>query len=200
MRLSAAIALSFALITPMAFAQTAPAPSAPPSPASMQLAQRLYDDTHVESVFEGIAGNLVTNELQAAQNVAGNKASCQALRAPAQAFVQRVQPLMANLADAQFRQSASTVYANSLSEQELRDITTFLESSAGKKWNTVSAQVNQQIMQLAFEKAKPRETQLNAARTDFETSFKNTLATCPAGTAQPGAAPTQAPPPKKKTH
>jgi hypothetical protein len=199
MRLSTAIALSLVLMSPMALAQVAApaAPSSPPSAAQMQLALKLYDDTHVESVFDGIASNLVTNELGAAQNVAGAKSSCTALRAPAKAFVDRIQPLLSNLADAGFRQSAATVYANNLSEQELRDITNFLESSAGKKWNTVSGQVNQQIMQIASEKAKPRESQVRAAVTDFESSFKTALATCPAGAATPMAPAGNKPPVKK---
>ena len=203
MRLSAAIALTFALITPMAFAQTAPAPApaptAPPSAAAIQLGQKLYDDQHAEGVFDGLASNIVSNEISAAQNVAGPKAGCQALRAPVQAFYQKMQTVYSNLADAQFRQSAATVYANNLSEQEMRDIANFLESPAGKKWNAVSGQVSQGIFAIASEKVKPRDAQVRATLSDFEAQFKTALATCPAGAAQPGA-PTPPPAPPKKKH
>ena len=124
-----------------------------------------------------------------------------ALQAPAQAFVQRMTPILANLADPQFRQSVATIYANNLSESELRDVTNFLESSAGKKWNSVTTQMNQQILELARQKAQPRESQVKAAIGDFEASFKTTLATCPAGAPNPNA-PAAAPAPaaKKRTH
>jgi hypothetical protein len=189
MRLSTVIALSLFMVSPLALAQSAaPAASAaPPSAASMQLALKLYDDTHVEAVFDSLSGNLIQNELGAARNVAGDKGSCAALQAPAKAFVARVQPILGNLADAEFRQSAAKVYATTFSEPELRDITNFLESAAGKKYNQVSNQVSQQIFQLASERAKPREPQIRAAIGDFEGSFKTALATCPAAAPAPAA-------------
>jgi hypothetical protein len=76
-------------------------------------------------------------------------------------------------------------------------VTNFLESSSGKKWNSVSAQMNQQIMELARQKAASRETQVKAAVGDFETSFKSALATCPA--TAPSTAPAAQTPAKKKT-
>ena len=197
MRLSAAVALSLFLLSPLALAQSAapaaPVSTTPPSAAAMQLALKLYDDTHVDGVFDSMTATMIQNEMNGARSAAGDKASCAALQPPVAAFVAKMKPTLANLADPAFRQSAATIYAQNLSETELRDVTNFLESSAGKKWNTVSSQISQQIFALASEKAKPRSPQIQAAMTEFETSFRSSLATCPSS-----AAPAQGQAPKKK--
>ena len=202
MRLFTALALSFLVVSPLALAQAGAgaggaAPAAPPSPAAMQLAGKLYDDIHVDSVFKSIGGNLVEGELGAAGRVAGDRGSCQALRPTAQTFVAKLEPIFSGLADAQFRQSAVTVYANNFTEDELRQITSFIESPAGKKFNAVGPQVGQQVQALAEAKVKPHEAQIRAAMNEFEGSFKTALATCPAAPGSAAPAPTT-PAPKKR--
>lgn len=186
MRLFKHTALALMLAAPLAMAQTtmpAPAPT-PASPAAMQLALKLYDDSHTVGVFDAIASNIVEGEMTAAGRVAGDKGSCPALQAPAKSFVEKMAPIFQSLGDAQFRQSAASIYADALSEAEMRDITNFMESASGKKWNVVQSQVSQRVMGLANQKVKTRETQLRGAIGDFETGFKTALATCPAGKPQ----------------
>ena len=200
MRLFKHTALALLLAAPLAMAQTtAPAPgSTPASPAAMQLALKLYDDTHTAGVFDAIAGNIVEGEMSAAGRVAGDKGSCPALQAPAKSFVEKVGPLLSSLGDSQFRQSAAKIYADALSETELRDITNFMESASGKKWGVAQSQISQRIYGLANEKVKARESQVRGAIGEFETGFKSALATCPAGKPQgQGQGPTPAAPVKR---
>ena len=203
MRLLAVATLSLVIASPLALAQTsAPAPAepagsaAPPSPAAIQLATKLYTDTHAEAVFQLIGSEQLQREQAGAVQLAGAKRDCPALQSSWSSFVQKVQPIYASMADAQFRQGAINIYAKSFSEAELRDITNFIESPSGRKWDAVQSQVNQQMMMLAADREKTHETQLRGAVTEFETGFKSALATCPAS----AAAPASTPAPRKKGH
>jgi hypothetical protein len=199
MRLFKRTALALLLASPLAMAQTAaPASSTPASPAAMQLALKLYDDIHTEAVFDALGQNIIENEMNGAARVAGDKGSCPALQTPAKAFVTRLRPILSTLADSQFRQTAAKIYADALSETELREITNFTESATGKKWSMVQSDVSQRVAQLASEKMKIREPQIRSAIGDFETSFKSALATCPAAPPQQGQRSTPAPAPVKR--
>ncbi|MBS0461713.1 MAG: DUF2059 domain-containing protein [Proteobacteria bacterium] len=189
MRRPLVVALACLAASPLALAQTAPsAPAAPaitPTPAAVQLATRLYADVQADSVFASVGGDQVQREGMAAKAVAGDKASCPALQKPWQTFVQKVEPIYQGMADAQFKQGAINIYATSFTESELREITNFIESPTGRKWGSTSAEINQRMMALAADRAKAHEAPLRAAVTEFETSFKTALATCPAAPAAP---------------
>ena len=200
MQLFKRTALALLLASPLAMAQSAaPAPvSTPASPAAMQLALKLYDDTRTGSVFDAITGNIIETEMSGAARVAGDKGDCPALQAPAKSFVERLRPMLSSMGDAQFRQSAAKIYADALSETEMRDITNFMESASGKKWNMVQSQISQRVLALANEKVKIREPQIRGAVGNFETGFKTALATCPAGQPSQGQRPAPAPAPVKR--
>jgi hypothetical protein len=153
--------------------------AAAPSPVAMQLAYKLYDDLHSSDVFEAVEGNIQDQIFVGAGQLAGNKGSCPALQPPTKAFVDKMRPIFASLADPQFRQNAATMYAQMLSETELRDITNFMESPSGRKWNEVQPQVAQRLLALAENTAKSHQAQISGVIKDYETAFKAALATCP---------------------
>jgi len=207
MRHFTAIALSFLVVSPLALAQNA-APSGaqpaapPPSAAAMQLAQKLYDDNKIgEVAFENLGNNVLESAFGATRRAMAEKGveSCPALQQPWSNFQTKMKPMLSNLADAQFRSTVVNLYASAYTEAELRDITAFVESPSGKKFLMLDPQIGQRIMMIAGEKAKPRESQVNAAMADYGNNVKSALATCPVashGAAQPGQ-PARKPPVKK---
>jgi hypothetical protein len=177
MRRIQAIAMVCMFATPLAFAQ------APASATKTQLAQKLYDVSDAGSVFQALEFNVVSNIMGSIGQGLGDKASCPALQPEAQSFKAKMDAMFSGMSNAQFRQDAAKVYADTYTEEEMRQIVTFYQSPTGQKLKRVQSEVNSRIGQLASARAQPHEAEIKAAATALAANVQKIAATCPAAPA-----------------
>ncbi|HTA65738.1 MAG TPA: DUF2059 domain-containing protein [Xanthomonadaceae bacterium] len=185
MRRTLAIALACMAATPLAFAQ------APASPARMQLAMKMYDITGAGNVFQLIENEAMGNIMGSIGQSLGDKASCPALQPEAQSFKTKMDSMFSTMSDAQFRQDAAKIYADSFTDDEMRQIIAFQQSPVGQKYQHMQPQVVNRIGTLAMTKAKVHDAEIRSAAQALSTNVQKIAATCPS------APPTAGQPPKK---
>jgi hypothetical protein len=184
MRLFKLTALALLLATPLAaMAQT--------SPAKMQLAQKMYDINETGSVFQSLEYSVVSNIMGNIGQGLGDKASCPALQPEAQTFKVKMDTLFNGMNDASFHQQALQVYADTFSEDEMRQIIAFMQSPAGIKMKRVMPEMSKRVGGIAEARMKAHEQEIRTAAGGFATNIQKIAATCPS---TPAAAPQ---PPKK---
>ncbi len=188
MRRIQAIALVCMFATPLAFAQ------APASAAKTQLALKMYDISGASGVFQSLEYNILTSTMGEIGQGLGDKASCPALQPEAQSFKAKMDSMFNAMNDAQFRQEASKAYAETFTDEEMKQIIAFMQSPAGLKMTRVQADLSKRIGGIAVARAKIHEAEIHTAQTTFNANVQKIAATCPSAPA-PAAAPT--PPPKK---
>jgi len=172
MRLFKLTALAFLLATPLAaMAQT--------SPAKMQLAQKMYDVSEAGSVFQALEYNVVGGIMGGIGQSLGDKASCPALQPEAQSFKNKMDAMFNGMNDATFRQQASQVYADTFTDDEMRQIIAFMQSPAGIKMKRVQPELVKRIGGIAEARAKVREPEIRTAASAFAASIQKLAATCP---------------------
>ncbi len=178
------IALACLFATPLAFAQ------APASPFKMQLALKMYDISGTDAVFKGIENDIGSNIMEGINQGLGDKAGCAALQPELQTFRGKMDTLFTGLNDAQFRQEAAKVYADTFTDEELKQIIAFEQSPAGVKLAKVNGDVVKRIYAIAVSKAKTREPDIRTTESTFVANVQKIAATCP-------SAPAPTAPPKK---
>jgi hypothetical protein len=186
MRRTHILALSCLLVAPVALAQ------APVSAFKMQLAQKMYDISGTDNVFHSIENDIGSNIMDGVSQGLGDKAGCSALQPELKSFHDRMDTLFTGLNDSSFRQEAARVYADTFSEEELKQIIAFQQSPAGQKLSKANTDIGKRIYQIAVTKAKTRENDIRATESTFVGNVQKIAATCPS--AQPPAA---VPPVKK---
>jgi len=177
MRRIQAIALACMVATPLAFAQT--------SPAKMQLAQKMYDISEAGSVFQALEYNVVSGIMGGIGQGLGDKASCPALQPEAQSFKGKMDTMFNSMNDAGFRQQASQVYADTFTDDEMRQIIAFMQSPAGIKMKRVQPDLVKRIGGIAEARAKTHEQEIRTAAGAFAGNIQKIAATCQATPAQP---------------
>jgi hypothetical protein len=188
MRRTLAIALACMALTPMAFAQGAA------SPAKMQLAAKMYDATGAAGVFTNMEYSVISGTMGEIGQGIADKASCPALQQSAvqpqvQSFKAKLDPVFTGMADAQFRQEATKIFADAFTEDEMRTIIAFLQSPTGQKFTHANGELNQRISNLAVARAKTHSAEISGAQKDFAATIQKIAASCP-------ATPASATPPK----
>ncbi len=178
MRLLNLSALALLLATPLAFAQ------APANPAKMQLAQKMFDISEAGSVFQALEYNVVGGIMGGIGQGLGDKASCPALQPEAQSFKSKMDATFNGMNDASFRQQAAQVYADTFSDDEMRQIIAFMQSPAGVKMKHVQPDLVKRIGGIAEARAKTHESDIRAAAGTFASNIQKIAATCPAAPAQ----------------
>jgi hypothetical protein len=173
MRRILAIALACMVASPLAFAQ------APASPAKMQLANKMFDMNEAGSVFQQLEYNVVSNIMSGIGQSLGDKASCAALQPEAQSFKGKMDTLFTGMSDASFRQQASQIYADTFTDEEMRQIIAFMQSPAGQKMKRVQGDLFKKIGGLAETRAKAHEADIRTIASAFAGNVKNIAATCP---------------------
>jgi len=172
MRLFKLTALAFLLATPLtAMAQT--------SPAKMQLAQKMYDISEAGSVFQALEYNVVGGIMGGIGQGLGDKATCPALQPEAQSFKTKMDTMFNSMNDASFRQQASQVYADTFTDEEMRQIIAFMQSPAGMKMKRVQPDMVKRIGAIAETRAKTHEQEIRTAAGAFATNIQKIAATCP---------------------
>ncbi len=184
MRRLTVLALSCLIAVPVAFAQA-------PSAFKMQLALKMYDISGTDNIFRSIENDIGSNIMDGVSAGLGDKAGCAALQPELKNFHDKMDSLFTGLNDAAFRQEAAKVYADSFSEEELRQIIAFQQSPAGQKLSKINADIGKRIYQVALTKAKTRENDIRTAESAFVTNVQKIAATCPA--TPPPAAPAAPP-------
>ena len=169
--------------TPLAFAQ------APASPAKLQLASKMYDISEAGSVFQQMEYNVIGNVMGGIGQTLGDKAKCAALQPEAQSFKTKMDGVFNGMADASFRQQAVQVYADSFTDDEMRQILAFMQSPAGLKMKRVQSDVFKRIGGIAETKAQTHETDIKTAIQTFSTNINNIAKTCPSTAPATNAAP-----------
>lgn len=180
------LALSSLLVAPTVLAANEP------SAFKMQLAQKMYDLSGVDNVFRSIENEIGSNVMDGISQGLGNKAGCAALQPELKSFHDKMDGLFTGLNDKQFRNDAAKVYADTFSEDELRQIIAFQQSPAGQKLSKVSSDIGKRIYLLAMAKAKTREAEIKNTESAFVGNIQKIAETCPV---TPPAAP-PAPPAK----
>ncbi|HEY2345193.1 MAG TPA: DUF2059 domain-containing protein [Xanthomonadaceae bacterium] len=180
MRRTLAIALACMAATPLAFAQGAA------SPAKMQMALKLYDISGANTVFQALESNILGNVMGSIGQSLGDKASCPALQPEAQAFKTKMDTMFSGMNDPAFRQEAGKVFADSFSDDELRQILAFEQSPAGQKLQKMQPELLRRIGALAETRAKVRDGDIRTAAQSLSTNVQRIAATCPSA---PAAAP-----------
>ena len=186
MRRTTLFALSCLFVVPVAMAQ------APVSASKMSLALQMYDVSGTANVFQSIENDIGGNVMDGISRGLGDKAGCAALKPELKSFHDKMDAVFTGLNDAAFRQEAAKVYADTFTEDELRQILAFQRSAAGQKLSKVNADIGKRIYEIAVNKAKTREDQIRNTESSFVTNVQKIAATCPA--TPPPAAP--APPAK----
>jgi len=172
MRRIQVIALACMIATPLAaMAQT--------SPAKAQLAQKMYDISEAGSVFQALEYNVVGGIMGGIGQGLGDKASCPALQPEAQAFKTKMDTMFNGMNDASFRQQAAQVYADTFTEDEMRQIIAFMQSPAGIKMKRVQPDLVKRIGGIAEARAKVHEQEIRTAAGAFATNIQKIAATCP---------------------
>ena len=173
MRRILVIALACMLATPLAFAQ------APASPAKMQLASKMYDISEAGSVFQQMEFNIIGNIMGGIGQSLGDKSKCSALQPEAQSFKTKMDTVFNGMADATFRQQAEQAYADSFSDDEMRQIIAFMQSPAGMKMKRVQSDLFKRIGGIAETKVQAHESDIKAVVQTFTTNISNIAKTCP---------------------
>lgn len=184
MRRTFALALACLAASPLALAQTAA------SPAKIQLAMKMYEVTGASNVFQALEYNIANNIMGTVAQGLGDKASCPALQPEAQSFKTKMDGIFGSMNDAQFRQDAAKVFADSFSEDEMRQIIAFEQSPAGQKLQRMQPEILGRIGKLAEARSKVRDNDIRTAAQTMVENVKKIAATCPA--------PAPAPAPAKK--
>jgi hypothetical protein len=173
MRHIQAIALACMVATPLAFAQ------APANPAKMQLATKMYDISEAGTVFQALEYNVVGNIMGGIGQGLGDKATCPALQPEAQTFKGKMDTLFTSMNDASFRQQASQVYADTFTDDEMKQIITFMQSPAGQKMKRVQPDLVKRIGAIAEARAKTHEADIKSDAQSFAIDVNNIAKTCP---------------------
>lgn len=168
-----AIALACMVVAPLAFAQ------APSSAAKMQLASKMYDVSEAGTVFQALEYNVVGGIMQNIGQGLGDKASCPALKPEVESFRTKMDTMFNGLSDASFRQQASQVYADSFTDDEMRQIIAFMQSPAGMKMKRIQPDLVKRIGGIAETRAKTREQDIRTAAQTFAKNVQTIAATCP---------------------
>ncbi|HTD28987.1 MAG TPA: DUF2059 domain-containing protein, partial [Xanthomonadaceae bacterium] len=121
-----------------------------------------------------------------------DKASCPALKPEAESFHTKMDTMFNGMSDASFRQQASQVYADTFTDDEMRQIIAFMQSPAGVKMKRVQPDLVKRIGGIAEARAKTREADIRTAASGFAANVQKIAATCPSTPA------TQAAPAAKK--
>jgi hypothetical protein len=172
MRLFNLTALALLLATPMAaMAQT--------SPAKLQLAQKMYDISEAGSVFQALEYNVVSGIMGGIGQSLGDKASCPALQPEAQSFKTKMDTMFNGMNDASFRQQAAQVYADTFTDDEMKQIIGFMQSPAGLKMKRVQPDLVKRIGGIAETRAKSHEQEIRTAAGAFAGNIQKIAATCP---------------------
>lgn len=182
MRSIQAIALACMFAAPLAFAQ------APASAAKTQLATKMYDIAGAGAVFQAMESNVIGRFMGELGQSLGDKASCAALQPEVQSFKTKMDGMFNTMNDAQFRQEAAKVYADTFTEDEMKQIIAFMQSPAGVKMTRVQGDLGQRIGKLAATHAQPHEADIRAAMATFADKVQNIAKTCPVAPA-PAAQP-----------
>lgn len=177
MRRTLAIALACLAATPLAFAQGAA------SPAKMQLAMKMYDITGANNVFQALEYNILGNIMGTVGQGLGDKASCPALQPEAQAFKTKMDTMFNGMNDPSFRQDAAKVFADSFTDDEMRQIIAFEQSPAGQKMQKVQPELLKRIGALAENRAKTRDADIRTAAQAMSANVQKIAATCPSAPA-----------------
>jgi hypothetical protein len=167
------IALACLFATPLAFAQ------APASAMKTQLALKMYDLSGADNVFRGLEREYGNNVMEGVGQGLGDKAGCPALQPESQSYHTKLDTLFAGLNDASFRQEAAKVYADTFSEEEMKQILAFYNSPAGQKLNKAQGEVSTKILAIAVSRAKAHNTDIEAATNTFVNNVQRIAATCP---------------------
>jgi hypothetical protein len=93
--------------------------------------------------------------------------------------------------DASFRQQASQVYADTFTDDEMRQIIAFMQSPAGIKMKRVQPDLVKRIGAIAETRAKTHEQEIRTAAGAFAGTIQKLATTCP-------STPAAAPQPTKK--
>ncbi len=172
MRLLKYSALALLLASPMSMAQTA-------SPARMQLATKMYDISEAGSVFQALEYNVLGSIMNGIGQGLGDKASCPALQPEAQSFKTKMDGVFNGMNDASFRQQASQVYAETFTDEEMRQVIAFMQSPAGVKMKRVQPELVKRIGGIAESRAKSHEGEIKIAASAFAGNVQKIAATCP---------------------
>lgn len=176
MRRIQAIALACMIATPLAALAQTP-------PAKMQLAQKMYDISEAGSVFQALEYNVVGGIMGGIGQSLGDKAGCAALQPEAQSFKGKMDTMFNAMNDASFRQQASQVYADTFTDDEMRQIIAFMQSPAGLKMKRVQPDLVKRIGGIAEARAKIHEPEIRTAASTFAGNIQKIAATCPAAPA-----------------
>jgi len=178
MRRIQVIALACMIATPLAaMAQT--------SPAKMQLAQKMYDINETGSVFQSLEFSVVSNIMGGIGQSLGDKAGCAALQPEAQSFKTKMDTMFNGMNDASFRQQAVQVYADTFTDDEMRQIIAFMQSPAGVKMKRVMPEMSKRVGNIAEARMKTHEQEIRTAAGAFAGNIQKIAATCPTTPAQP---------------
>lgn len=185
MRRTLALALACMAVTPLAFAQTAAV-----SPAKMELANKMFEVSGANNVFQALEYNIANNVMGSVAQGLGDKASCPALQPEAQSFKTKMDGIFGSLNDASFRQDAAKVFADNFSEDEMRQIIAFEQSPAGQKLQHMQPEILRRIGALAEARAKTRDNDIRTAAQTMVSNVQRIAATCPSAP-KPAASPAQ---------
>lgn len=180
MRRIQVIALACLFATPLAFAQ------APASAFKMQLGLKMYDISDTGAVFHQIENGIGSDVMAGVNQGLGDKAGCAALKPELESFRGKMDTMFNAMNDAQFRQEAAKVYADSFTEDELKQIIAFYTSPAGQKLKRIQPEIGTKIGEIAMTHAKTRENDIRTAESTFVGNVQKIAATCPS---PPPAAP-----------
>ena len=181
MRRIQVIALACMIATPLAaMAQT--------SPAKLQLAQKMYDINDTGSVFQSLEYSVVSNIMGGIGQSLGDKAGCTALQPEAQSFKTKMDTMFNGMNDAGFRQQAVQIYADTFTDDEMRQIIAFMQSPAGVKMKRVLPDLGKRVGGIAETRMKTHEQEIRTAASGFASNIQKIAATCPT-TPAPAASP-----------